>query len=138
MKKSMSYFLFACASVVVCGLQAAPATTNYFQKPPACQTRAEVKDVKIIARTNDRFIAWPSMCRLKNGDILVVFSGDRDSAVCPYGKVQLIRSTDEGQTWSEPQTIASSLVDDRAPGIAQLANGDVVVTWLTSIAFAEG
>ncbi len=102
------------------------------------QARAEVKGAKIILRKTSRHAAWPSICRLQNGDILVVFSGDRDWHVCPYGKVMMMRSKDEGETWSEPKVIANSIIDDRDAGILQLPDGEVIVTWFTSLVFSGG
>ena len=101
------------------------------------QSRAEVKWAKTICREEGRYIGWPTVCRLQNGELLAVFSGDRDEHVCPYGKVQLIRSKDDGETWSEPVTIANGILDDRDAGVVQLPNGEVAVTWFTSIAYAS-
>ena len=98
---------------------------------------AEIAWTKTICIEKDRYIGWPTVCRLQNGDLLAVFSGDRDHHVCPYGKVQLIRSKDGGETWSEPKTIANGLLDDRDAGVVQLPNGEIVVTWFTSIAYAS-
>ena len=97
--------------------------------------RAEIAWTKSVCVEPDRYVGWPTVCRLKNGDLVAVFSGDRDGHVCPYGKVQLVRSTDGGETWSEPKTIANGFLDDRDAGVVQLPNGEVVVTWFTSIAF---
>ena len=98
---------------------------------------AEIAWTKTICLEKDRYIGWPTVCRLRNGDLLAVFSGDRDRHVCPYGKVQLVRSKDGGETWSAPKTIANGLLDDRDAGVVQLPNGEVIVTWFTSIAYAS-
>lgn len=100
--------------------------------PPAQQARAEVKWAKPICIEKDRYIGWPSVCRLMNGDLIAVFSGDRDGHVCPWGKVQMIRSTDEGETWSAPVTIANGRLDDRDAGILQMPDGEIIVTYFTS------
>ena len=104
-------------------------------QPPKNQARAEIKWVKPICVEKDRYIGWPTVCRLANGDVLAVFSGDRDSHICPWGKVQMIRSTDDGETWSEPVTIANDPIDDRDAGIVQLPDGEILVTYFTSIAY---
>ena len=104
-------------------------------QPPKQQTRAEIKWVKPICVEKDRYIGWPTVCRLANGDILAVFSGDRDGHICPWGKVQMVRSTDDGETWSAPVTIANGILDDRDAGIVQLPDGEIVVTWFTSVAY---
>jgi len=99
---------------------------------PRVQARAEIKWTKTICAEEDRYIGWPTVCRLQNGDILAVFSGDREEHVCPWGKVQMVRSSDEGQTWSAPVTIANGALDDRDAGIVQMPDGEVIVTWFTS------
>lgn len=101
--------------------------------PPANQARAEIKWAKPICVEQDRYIGWPSVCRLRNGDLLAVFSGDRDAHVCPWGKVQMVRSTDDGETWSAPVTIANGPLDDRDAGILQMPDGEVIVTYFTSM-----
>ena len=104
-------------------------------QPPKNQARAEIKWVKPICVEKDRYIGWPTVCRLANGDILAVFSGDRDEHVCPFGKVQMVRSTDDGETWSASVTIANGPIDDRDAGIVQLPDGEILVTYFTSIAY---
>ena len=104
-------------------------------QPPKNQARAEIKWVKPICVEKDRYLGWPTVCRLANGDILAVFSGDRDKHVCPFGKVQMVRSTDDGETWSAPVTIANGPIDDRDAGIVQLPDGEILVTYFTSIAY---
>ena len=104
-------------------------------QPPEKQSRAEVKWVKPICVEQDRYIGWPTVCRLANGDVLAVFSGDRDSHICPWGKVQMVRSTDDGETWSAPVTIANGPIDDRDAGIVQLPDGEILVTYFTSVAY---
>lgn len=103
--------------------------------PSMIQARAEIKWVRPICVQHNRYIGWPSVCRLKNGDILAVFSGDRARHICPYGKIQMIRSTDEGNTWSAPVTIADGPIDDRDAGIVQLPDGEILVTYFTSVAY---
>ena len=104
-------------------------------QPPKSQVRAEIAWVKPICVEKDRYIGWPSVCRLANGDVMAVFSGDRDGHVCPWGKVQMVRSSDEGETWSEPVTIANGPIDDRDAGIVQLPDGEIFVTYFTSVAY---
>ena len=77
----------------------------------------------------------PSVCE-QNGELVAVFSGDRDEHVCPWGKVQMIKSTDGGETWSAERTICNTPLDDRDAGIVELPNRDLLVTWFTSVAYA--
>lgn len=83
----------------------------------------------------DRYMGWPTITKTKNGELLIVFSGDRDAHVCPWGKTQMIRSKDNGKTWSPPETINNTPLDDRDSGILQTAKGTLLVTWFTSIAY---
>lgn len=84
-----------------------------------------------------RYVGWPTLTRLRSGELVSVFSGDREGHVCPYGKVMLIRSTDGGETWSKPTVICDGPIDDRDAGLLELANGNLVLFWFTSLAFIE-
>ena len=104
-------------------------------KAPARQARADILWTRTICQEEGRYIGWPTVCRLKNGEILAVFSGDREEHVCPWGKLQLVRSKDEGETWSAPETIANGPLDDRDAGIVQMPDGTILVTYFTSTAY---
>ena len=104
---------------------------------PAQQNRAEIVWTRVICKQPGRYIGWPTACLRKNGELLAVFSGDRDGHVCPFGKVQMIRSDDLGETWSPARTICNTPLDDRDAGIIELPNGDLVVAWFTSVAYMQ-
>ena len=70
---------------------------------------------RVICKEPGNYVAWPTIAK-RNGELLVVFSGDRED-VCPYGKTELIRSDDQGETWSEPRIINNTPLDDRDAGI---------------------
>ena len=76
-------------------------------------------------------MGWPSIALVPNGDLLVVFSGDRDAHVSNDGKVQMIRSRDNGRTWSAAETVFDTDIDDRDSGIIVTARGAVLVSWFT-------
>jgi hypothetical protein len=84
-----------------------------------------------------KFGAWPSIDKTAAGELLVVFSGDRKQHVDPYGKTLLLRSADNGQSWSEPEVINNSPLDDRDPGILVCPDGSWLVSLFTSSMFAE-
>ena len=102
---------------------------------PADQGVAEVIKTDVICKQPGRYIGWPTVCRKRDGELLAVFSGDRDQHVCPWGKVQMVRSNDEGKTWSEPLSICNTPLDDRDAGIIETRQGTLVVAWFTSLAF---
>jgi len=91
----------------------------------------------VICKQPGRYIGWPTIVRAADGELLIAFSGDRESHVCPFGKTQLVRSRDGGKTWSAPETINDTPLDDRDAGILVSSKGTVLVTWFTSLAFEE-
>lgn len=78
------------------------------------------------------YFGWPSIARQDDGTLLVVASGLRVAHVCPWGKTIICRSSDNGETWSYPQVINDTPMDDRDAGIVSLGGQRVAVTWFTS------
>lgn len=101
----------------------------------ARQARAEILWTRVICKQPGRYIGWPSVCVRKNGEVLAVFSGDRDEHVCPFGKVQMVRSADQGETWSAATTVCNTPLDDRDAGIIEFPDGTLIVAWFTSLAY---
>lgn len=83
----------------------------------------------------DRYLGWPTITKTVSGELIVAFSGDRDAHVCPWGKTQIIKSQDQGKTWSKPITINNTPLDDRDAGIIQTKKGTLIISWFTSVAF---
>lgn len=100
-------------------------------------SKATILWSKTLCKQPESYIGWPSVAVAKNGDILVVFSGDREGHVCPWGKTQMVRSSDNGETWSEPVTINNTPLDDRDAGILVTKKGTIIVSWFTSLAFDD-
>ncbi len=73
---------------------------------------------------------FPVLCKLANGDILAVFRAGA-SHVGLRGRLDMGRSTDEGRTWSPPYTVIQSEWDDRNPALGQMADGTVVLGYMT-------
>jgi len=124
--------------LVMCGLGACAGAQDHvamIHGAAAQQKRAEIVWTKVLCKEPGRYIGWPTVCLRKNGELLAVFSGDRDAHVCPFGKVQMVRSTDMGETWTGPQTVCNTQLDDRDAGILEMPNGDLLVTWFTSVAY---
>lgn len=92
----------------------------------------QILSSKVICKEPGRYIGWPTIARTPRDELLVVFSGDRDAHVCPYGKMQLIRSQDSGKTWSAPETIIDTPLDDRDAGLVAMRDSTLVVSWFTS------
>lgn len=86
----------------------------------------------VICKQPGRYIGWPTIDKTPDGELLVVFSGDRDAHIDPFGKTMLVRSGDGGRSWSEPELINDTPLDDRDAGICICKDGTVVVSWFTS------
>ncbi|MEO5802714.1 MAG: sialidase family protein [Verrucomicrobiota bacterium] len=98
------------------------------------------------------FVGWESPIRLKNGTWIVGFNagywhasvstpmqyspknfeeysrmGMPTNIVAPTGgRAMFTRSTDEGKTWSKPETLIDTPADDRHPAFVQLDDGTVL------------
>jgi sialidase-1 len=92
-------------------------------------------ETKVICKQPNKYIGWPTITKTSSGELLTVFSGNRDGHVCPYGIDQIISSKDNGETWSEPKTINNTPLDDRDAGILETKSGTWLVSWFTSLAF---
>src|SRR5690606_19980377 len=96
---------------------------------------------KVVSKGGDAgdYQAFTDAVRLTNGDILVVFyAGDGHvtypSEVYPKsGRLCMVRSSDDGKTWSSPVTIYDDEADNRDPHIAQMSDGTVVVTFFNTL-----
>ncbi|MFP3897235.1 MAG: sialidase family protein, partial [Anaerolineales bacterium] len=96
------------------------------------ETHADIISSQVICKQPGRYIGWSTIGRMPDGELLATFSGDRDAHVCPLGKTFLVRSEDDGQTWSDPELINDTPLDDRDAGICVCDDGTVVISWFTS------
>ncbi len=107
------------------------------------------------------FVGWSGVARTKSGALLVTFSSgywhsspptgptplpadfvsvfknlsgaDIASINAPRGgRAEIIRSTDGGLTWSEPQVMIDTPLDDRSPAPVQLSEGPLVASLFVS------
>jgi len=96
---------------------------------------ANVHSIKTISSQPEFYHGWATLVRRKNGELLVAYSGGREAHVCPFGRVELIRSSDEGRAWSWPQVLLDSPIDDRDAGVFETPSGTLLVTTFTSLAY---
>lgn len=94
------------------------------------------------------FVGWAAPVRLRNGTWLVGFSAGYWHASPPVksiykdalpwvveaptgGRAMIIRSTDEGITWSRPETLVDTPEDDRHPSFLELPDSTLLCTFFT-------
>ena len=91
-----------------------------------------VKETKVICSnpTNplNGYFAWPSVARLQDGRLAMVASGFRLRHICPFGKVILCVSSDEGASWTRPAVVLDTPLDDRDAGILPFGEHGILVT----------
>ena len=103
----------------------------------AASPKAKIANTRVISLRPNHYHGWPTLARRKNGELLLVCSGGRESHVCPFGQVELMRSSDGGKTWSFPRVLLDSPIDDRDAGVLETAKGSLLVTTFTSNAYDE-
>ena len=105
--------------------------------PLAALAGARVHSRRVISMLPRLYHGWPTLARRSNGELLLVCSGGRESHVCPFGRVELMRSRDEGRHWSFPRVLIDGPIDDRDAGVVETAEGSLLVTTFTSIGYAD-
>jgi hypothetical protein len=97
--------------------------------------KAEVSERRVISQNPGRYHGWPTLAARVSGQLLLVCSGGRESHVCPFGRVELMRSDDSGLSWSYPRVVMDGGIDDRDAGVLETSSGAMLVTSFTSNAY---
>ena len=92
-----------------------------------------IDDLRTISWNAPLYHGWPTLARRKSGELLLAFSGGREAHVCPFGRLELMRSKDNGKTWGWPQVIYDGPIDDRDAGIVETPKGALLLTNFTSM-----
>lgn len=95
----------------------------------------EILDRRVISWKPPLYHGWPTLAKRSNGELLLAFSGGREAHVCPFGRLEWMRSKDNGLSWGWPQVILDSPIDDRDAGVLETSQGSILVTHFTSLAF---
>lgn len=99
--------------------------------------RATIKAIETISKQPELYNGWPTVARRNNGELIVTWSGGRAGHVCPFGRVEMMTSLDDGKTWTWPKVLLDSDIDDRDSGVMETAKGTLVVTTFTSLAYTK-
>jgi sialidase-1 len=110
------------------------------------------------------FVGWTSIVRTRTGALLLTFSSGYWHASPPTpitgikaddiqqwqkmgmpavtaprgGRAEIMRSDDNGKTWSDPVSMIDTEWDDRSPAVAQLPDGTLVASFFTYPSTAVG
>jgi sialidase-1 len=106
---------------------------------PVPYSGSSILPYKIISKGKESgdYQAVPDACRLKNSDIVVVFYSGDNHITFPgekypnAGRICLVRSKDEGRTWSNPVIIYDDVNDNRDPHINQLSDGSLICSFFS-------
>ncbi|MFP6761987.1 MAG: sialidase family protein [Planctomycetaceae bacterium] len=115
--------------MIATGLWAGP------RRARAAAPQARILSTRIISHESTVYHGWPTLTRRQNQELILVWSGGRASHVCPFGRVDMMRSHDNGETWSYPRTLIDSPIDDRDAGVLATTQGTLLVTTFSSLAF---
>jgi hypothetical protein len=98
---------------------------------PAMADIASGQSDVIVASGGARNTYFPDVEMLQNGDLLVVYY-DSPAHTSQSGRIAMVRSTDDGSTWSAPTTVADSVYDDRDPSVMQTSDGTLLLTYFST------
>ena len=96
-----------------------------------------MQETRVISKHPDLYHGWPTLARRSNGELVLVCSGGREAHVCPFGRVEMMRSKDGGGSWNWPRVLMDSATDDRDAGVCETQQGSLLVTTFTSLAYVN-
>lgn len=103
-----------------------------FFNPLFLSLQVQVLSTSTIQSDPPYFSGWPTVAIDPQGTLYVGYSGGRKRHVDPFGKNYLIKSVDQGKTWSPPQLIRNSSLDDRDAGLLVLRDGSLLYSTFNS------
>lgn len=86
----------------------------------------------VVYRPRDtffRYCAWPSVCRDENGTLYALSAAFGSEHICPFNKVAMYISKNNGKTWSPPIVVVDTYLPDGHGGITYLGNGRLIINW---------
>jgi len=131
----VSLFSLVMAAVVVASASPPSADKEMVEGSTKTTGKRLKAEHGVVCRTSGEqfgYFGWPTVARMDDGTLVVASSGLRQQHICPFGKTVLNVSRDNGHTWSPPQIIQDSLIDDRDAGIINLGDRKLLVSWFRS------
>ena len=137
-KKNFKFLFFIFILNTTCSIsgKSENGSLNLFQE---VNVKADTLLYKVISKGSvaGEYQAVPDACQLMNGDIVVVFYAGDNHVTFPSekfpkaGRICLVRSKDEGRTWSKPVVIYDDIYDNRDPHINQLSDGSLICSFFS-------
>ena len=97
----------------------------------------KVREIREVSPEDGFYHGWPTVLRLRDGSLLAAYSGGRDAHVCPFGRVEVMVSLNQGRTWSWPTVAMDSPIDDRDAGLLETKHGTLLLTTFRTIGFTR-
>jgi sialidase-1 len=117
------------------GAAAAAGGAVSFPRTARASLAANILETRVISQDSAYYHGWPTIIRLRGGDLLLAYSGGREAHVCPFGRVELMTSRDGGDSWAYPRVLLDGPADTRDAGLVETAKGAILVTTFTSLAY---
>ena len=118
-------------------------STYRLKGPTGSEVARKTRDITSRGAWGD-YEGFPGVCRLANGDLIVVFYAGRSHMGYPHpslpknGRICSMRSRDGGKRWSDPKTLFDSEWDDRDPSITQLKDGTLICAFSRATWYRRG
>jgi hypothetical protein len=117
-QRSLAWMLVA---ALVC---AVAKNLNAGESAPASQTTAVAPNPECLVVKGQGY--FPVALQLADGRLAAVVRGGAPH-IGLAGRLDMVFSSDEGQTWTAPTVVADGPQDDRNPAFGQAADGSLVV-----------
>lgn len=97
---------------------------------------SEPKTIMSAPESHRNYFGWPSAVITKDDRIAVACSGFRLEHICPFGKAVISYSDDNGETFSAPEAVIDTVLDDRDAGLCTFGeNGLILTSFNNSVEF---
>src|SRR4051812_1936402 len=73
----------------------------------------QVLETRVISPDSEYYHGWPTLTRRRNGQLAAVWSGGREDHICPFGRVEMMTSDNNGKSWTWPRVLIDGAIDDR-------------------------
>ncbi len=101
----------------------------------------KILETRVITPGDVGYCGWGTvgLRKLRGGgeELILVYSGGRVAHVCPFGRVEMMKSKDGGKTWSYPRVLLDGPIDDRDAGVLVTSKGTILVTTFSSLAYEK-